>query len=87
MDLDFINQLGTWDVSFALVFTKSDKSTVKEAANNVNQFLARMQETWEEPPVYFVTSAVKRTGTKAMLAFIAEMNKQWEERNEQKPGF
>src|SRR5215218_1545805 len=34
LDLDFVNQLGPWQIPFALVFTKSDKSTVKEAANN-----------------------------------------------------
>jgi GTP-binding protein len=75
IDLDFINQLGEWRISFALVFTKSDKSTVKETANNVNQFLAELSENWEQPPPFFVTSAVKRTGAKQLLHFISEMNK------------
>ncbi|HEY0039860.1 MAG TPA: ribosome biogenesis GTP-binding protein YihA/YsxC, partial [Flavisolibacter sp.] len=39
LDLDFINQLGEWQVPFAIVFTKADKSTQKEAARNVNNFL------------------------------------------------
>jgi GTP-binding protein len=74
IDLDFINQLGEWKISFALVFTKSDKSTVKDTANNVNQFLAELSENWEAPPPFFVTSAVKRTGAKQLLAFISKMN-------------
>src|SRR6476620_1542694 len=75
IDLDFINQLGEWQVSFALVFTKSDKSTVKEAANNVNDFLKELSNFWEQPPPFFVTSAVKHTGSKKLLQFISEMNK------------
>jgi GTP-binding protein len=82
LDLDFINQLGEWQIPFALIFTKSDKSTVKDTANNVNDFLAELSETWEEPPPFFVTSAVKRTGAKKVLQFISEMNKAFDEKNE-----
>ena len=82
IDLEFINQLGGWKVSFALIFTKSDKSTVKETANNVNDFLRELSATWEEPPPFFVTSAVKRTGLKKLLQFISEMNKAFEDKNE-----
>src|SRR5574338_1165768 len=38
-DLKFINQLGSWRIPFALIFTKADKSTQKETAKNVNRFL------------------------------------------------
>jgi GTP-binding protein len=74
IDLDFVNQLGEWRVPFALVFTKADKSTVKEAANNVNDFLRELSKTWEALPPHFLTSAVKRTGAKQMLNFIASLN-------------
>ncbi|HEX2536449.1 MAG TPA: ribosome biogenesis GTP-binding protein YihA/YsxC, partial [Chitinophagaceae bacterium] len=37
-DLDFINQLGEWQVPFALVFTKSDKINQREVAAHVKQF-------------------------------------------------
>jgi len=79
MDLEFINQLGEWQIAFALVFTKSDKTTVKESANNVNDFIRALMQTWEAPPPYFVTSALKRTGAKQMLSYISELNKGWEE--------
>lgn len=74
IDLEFINQLGEWKIPFALVFTKSDKSTVKEAANNVNNFLRALSETWQELPPHFVTSAIKHTGGKKIVSFIAQLN-------------
>ena len=73
-DLEFVNQLGEWQIPFALVFTKADKSTVKETANNVNSFMKLLSESWEEPPPFFVTSAIKRTGAKQVLQFISVMN-------------
>lgn len=75
IDLDFVNQLGAWQIPFNLVFTKADKVTQKEVAKNVHAFLEEMKKTWEELPLHFVTSATKRTGIKQMLAFIDEQNK------------
>ena len=74
IDLEFINQLGEWQMPFAIVFTKADKSTQKETAKNVSQFLQALKETWEEAPPHFVTSAVKHLGAKQLLKFIAEQN-------------
>lgn len=74
-DLEFINQLGEWQVPFALVFTKADKSTQREVAANVRRFLEKMKETWEDTPPHFVTSAEKFHGIKQVLAFIDELNK------------
>lgn len=70
LDLDFIDQLGKWSIPFTLVFTKSDKSTQRETAGNVQQFLDNLKERWEALPPHFVTSAVKRTGIKQILEFI-----------------
>lgn len=79
IDLDFINQLGEWQVPFVIVFTKADKSTQKEAARNVNQFLEKLKENWEEAPPHFVTSAVKHLGAKQLLQFIASQNEVFKE--------
>lgn len=78
IDLDFINKLGEWQMPFAIVFTKADKSTQRETANNVNDFLKELLKTWEEPPPHFVTSAVKRTGSRQLLSFISELNAAYE---------
>jgi len=75
LDLEFVNQLGEWQVPFALVFTKSDKSTQREVAANVRRFLDALAESWEELPPHFVTSAEKRTGIRQLQAFIDESNK------------
>lgn len=76
-DLDFINQLGDWQVPFALVFTKSDKNTQHDTAKNVRRFLETMKETWEECPPHFVTSTVKKTGKKEILSLIHEAVNDW----------
>lgn len=74
IDLEFIGKLGEWQVPFALIFTKSDKSTQKEVAANVRRFLDEMRKEWEFLPQHFVTSAVKKTGRKALLEYINESN-------------
>ncbi|HEY1112319.1 MAG TPA: ribosome biogenesis GTP-binding protein YihA/YsxC [Chitinophagaceae bacterium] len=75
LDLEFINKLGEWQVPFALVFTKADKSTQREVAANVRRFVEKMKETWEDVPPYFVTSAEKFHGIKQILAFIGDLNR------------
>jgi len=70
IDLDFVNSLGEWGIPFSLVFTKSDKSTQRETAANVHQFLNALAAHWETLPPHFITSAVKRTGIKQILDFI-----------------
>jgi GTP-binding protein len=74
IDLKFINQLGEWQIPFSIVFTKTDKSTQREASANVKQFMEVMKKRWEELPSHFVTSAVKRTGIKQILSYIKTLN-------------
>ncbi len=75
IDLEFINQLGEWQVPFVIVFTKADKNKPGATTRHVNQFIASLAETWEEPPPYFVTSAVKKEGREGMLAYIDGLNR------------
>jgi GTP-binding protein len=84
IDLQFVNQLGEWQIAFALVFTKTDKSTQSEAAKNINKFLEALSETWEDLPPHFATSAIKRTGAKQILSFISVLNKDFEKFKKQK---
>jgi GTP-binding protein len=74
LDLDFINQLGDWDVPFCLAFTKADKETQREVAKNVKAFLDAMRKTWQFLPRHFVTSAEKKMGRDKMLQFIETCN-------------
>lgn len=77
IDIDFINQLGEWNVPFSLVFTKADKSTQAEVSRNVKSFLNKMRESWEFLPPHFVTSTVKKSGRDAILGYIEELNAQF----------
>jgi len=74
LDLEFVDQLGEWQIPFSLVFTKADKETQKEVSKNVKAFLDAMRETWQFLPRHFVTSAIKKMGRDKMLAFIEECN-------------
>jgi GTP-binding protein len=77
MDLEFIGQLGEWQVPFCLVFTKADKETQRVVSQNVKAFLEEMKESWAELPPHFVTSSEKRMGRDALLRFIGEMNSRY----------
>jgi GTP-binding protein len=78
IDIEFVNQLGKWELPFCLVFTKSDKETQKIVSRNVKDFLGSMRETWQFLPQHFITSATKKQGKEKMLQFIDESNKEFE---------
>lgn len=74
LDLDFVNQLGTWEVPFVLLFTKADKENQRTVAANVKSFLNAMRKEWEFLPAHVVTSALKNQGKDKVLQLIADMN-------------
>lgn len=74
IDLDFVNQLGEWQIPFALIFTKADKETQRLVAANVKAFLDAMRKEWEFLPAHFVTSAIKKLGRDKLLKFIGDLN-------------
>ncbi len=76
IDLNFINQLGKWEVPFTLVFTKADKETQRTVSKNVKDFLEAMRKDWQFLPQHFVTSATKKLGREKILKTIGEMNEQ-----------
>jgi GTP-binding protein len=73
IDLDFINRLGEWQTPFALVFTKADKNKPRATSRNVNLFMQALQESWDEPPVFFISSAITREGRNEILNFINQL--------------
>ena len=77
IDLEFVNQLGVWEVPFTLIFTKADKENQRTVAANVKSFLDAMRKTWQFLPQHFVTSAVKKQGRDKVLALIETMNKEF----------
>ena len=75
IDLEFIEWLGEHGVPFSIVFTKADKLGVQKQRENVDRYLARLAEQWEELPPYFVTSSEKGLGRNELLGYIEEINK------------
>jgi GTP-binding protein len=72
IDLEFVNQLGKWEIPFCLVFTKADKESQKIVSQNIRLFLDKMRETWQFLPRHFVTSTIKKMGREKILEFIAD---------------
>jgi GTP-binding protein len=75
IDLEFINWLGMSSIPFSLVFTKADKLTANKVRQQVQAYVNKMLETWEEMPPYFVTSAEKAVGRDEVLDYIEQINK------------
>ncbi len=70
IDIDFVNQLGKWEIPFCLVFTKADKESQKVVSQNIRLFLDKMKSTWQFLPQHFISSTVKKTGREKILSFI-----------------
>jgi GTP-binding protein len=75
IDLEFVDDLGEWQLPFTIVFTKADKEKPGAVERNVNLFFEKMKENWEFLPQYFVTSAISKQGKEEILNFIDECNK------------
>ena len=70
IDLDFVNKLGKWQSPFALVFTKTDKNKPSETEKNINLFMQELEQWWEEPPNFFISSAATHRGRTEILDYI-----------------
>ena len=74
IDLEFMTYLGHEQIPFNIVFTKADKLKPNALLRNVAQFEAKMLETWEVMPTYFVTSSSQYTGREELLKCIEDVN-------------
>ena len=75
IDLEFMNWLGMSGVPFSIVFTKADKLSAQKVRMNIDNYVKKMLETWEEMPPYFITSAEKGAGRDEVLDYIEQINK------------
>jgi len=76
VDLEFMEQLGSEGIPFVMIFTKADKQSGTRTQQNVVDYIQKMEETWDEVPRHFVTSAEEKTGRDEVLDFIQEINRQ-----------
>ena len=75
IDLEFMEWLGENEIPFSIVFTKADKLGLQRQRENVEKYLARLSEQWEELPPHFVTSSEKGLGRDEILSYIESINK------------
>ena len=74
IDLEFFEWLGENGVPFSIIFTKADKLSVGKAKENVNTYLKKLSERWEELPPVFVSSSEKKIGCTEILDYIDQIN-------------
>lgn len=74
IDLEFIEWLGENGIPFAIVFTKADKLGPVKVRENVQRYLQKLEEQWEELPPHFITSSEKKTGRTELLDYIESIN-------------
>ncbi len=74
IDLDFMYNLATNNLPFVIVFTKADKLTKKEMADNLKNYFIGMSDIWENPPLHFITSSHSKFGRDELLNYIDALN-------------
>ena len=75
IDLEFFEWLGENGVPFSIIFTKADKLSVGKAKANVDAYMKKLGEQWEELPPVFISSSEKKTGRTEILEYIENINK------------
>lgn len=71
-DLSFMEFLGHEQISFARVFTKSDKLSKIELDRSIERYDAEMMKRWEFMPATFISSAINASGRDEILSYIEE---------------
>lgn len=74
IDLEFLEWMGTNAIPFSIVFTKADKLKPATLEENIAKYKAKLMETWEELPPYFITSSSNQTGREEILNYIQNIN-------------
>lgn len=70
IDLEFINQLGEWQLPFSMIFTKADKVKPGALQRHVAELQKALQQTWEALPPLFITSATTAQGRPEVLEYL-----------------
>jgi len=73
-DIEFINWLGTKQIPFVIVYTKTDRLKEDVRKANIERIQQALLEHWETLPQQFETSSKKGWGRKELLEFFAQVN-------------
>ena len=75
IDLEFMEWLGENGIPFSIIFTKTDKLGGGRMRGNLHAYTKILQESWEELPPIFLTSAEKKEGKTEVLDYIDSITK------------
>ena len=70
IDLEFMNWLGDNEVGFLILFTKTDKLSKTQLANNMASYQKALSASWSELPLIIPTAAETTTGREVVLESI-----------------
>ena len=70
IDMDFLNELGSNGIPFAIIFTKGDKLGPVARATQIEKDKQQLSEFWETLPLSFVSSATNGLGRAEILDYI-----------------
>ena len=76
IDLEFMQYLGESGIPFCIIFTKADKLKPLAIERHVKDYCEELLKTWEELPIYFITSSSKSIGKDDVLEFIGNTNEE-----------
>lgn len=76
-DLEFMLWCAENGVTIVLIFTKADKQSKTKTMANVYAFMNAAQDIYEEPPLYFVTSAEDKRGRDEVLEFVGAVTEDY----------
>lgn len=72
-DIAFINWLGSREIPFHLVFTKTDRQNSRKNKKQIEHFSQKLLEYWEELPRYFQVSSVTKQGQEELQHYIDKL--------------
>ena len=74
-DMDFLDELGTSDIPFSIIFTKGDKLGPVARARQIESNKQILLDRWEELPPIFESSSETGLGKEEVLNYIGEILK------------
>ena len=72
-DMDFLDELGTGNIPFAIIFTKADKLGSETREKQIGRIKEQILDHWEELPPVFVSSSQTGLGREEILDYIGSI--------------
>jgi len=73
IDLEFLLKLGSWQIPFALVLTKSDKLSKTALQKQTELFQEALSQYWEPLPPLFAVSSKTASGRQDLLDYMGSV--------------